>query len=59
MGRYTRKDAVDPITNSKGYESAGVLIRRVCPACKKPKTKEYNHKKCSRIMQKMRERGDL
>ena len=41
------------------HESTGVLIRRICPACREVKVPGKSHTKCSRRLQGMYERGEL
>lgn len=41
------------------HESTGVLIRRICPACREPRVPGKSHTKCSRRLQGMYERGEL
>lgn len=54
----TRTQTADAI-GSRRSESAGLVVRKICPACKKVKKAGSSHPKCSPELQKMSQRGEL
>lgn len=58
MGRGTSRFAGSRQADYQFY-SGGMPIRKHCLGCGQPKRSNESHPKCSRKLQKMRERGEL